>query len=195
MGHRIGILGGTFDPIHNGHLIVAQEVVAALALDRVLFVPSGQPPHKRYPEMASASARAEMVRLAVAGRPLFECSAVELRRPGKSYTVETLRILKGRLGPASRCYLIIGDDNAVELSTWCDPEGVLDASHVAVVARAGFDRSLIDPSLAKRMTFLETSRIDISSTDIRSRVQRGVSIRKLVPESVGIYIDREGLYR
>jgi nicotinate-nucleotide adenylyltransferase len=195
MGRRIGILGGTFDPIHNGHLIVAQEVVVALALDRVLFVPSGRPPHKRHPEMASANARAEMVRLAVADRPLFECSPVELGRPGKSYTVETLKILKGRFGPASSFYLIIGDDNAVELSTWCDPEGVLRASHVAVVARDGFDRSRIDPSLAKRMTFLETSRIDIASTDVRNRVRRGVSIRKLVPESVGTYIDKEGLYR
>ncbi len=195
MGRRIGILGGTFDPIHNGHLIVAQEVVSSLELDRILFVPCGQPPHKQYPEMASAEARAEMVRLGVADNPLFEFSPLELQRPGKSYTIETLRELREQFGLESEIYLVIGADNAGELSSWCDPEGVLETSRVAVVLRDGFDRSRIDPAQAERMTFLDTPRIEISSTDIRSRVCRGFPIRYLVPEKVGEYIREEGLYR
>ena len=195
MGRRIGILGGTFDPIHNGHLIVAQEVVSSLGLERILFVPCGQPPHKRYPAMASAKARADMVRLAVAANPLFEFSPVEIDRPGKSYTIETLRGLREHFGRESELYLVVGADNAVELSTWCDPEGVLETSRVAVVLRDGFDRSRIDASQAKRMTFLDTPRIEISSTDIRNRVRRGLPIWYLVPENVAEYIGVEGLYR
>ena len=195
MGRRIGILGGTFDPIHNGHLIIGQEMAWRRGLDRVLFVPSADPPHKAYPEMASAEARVEMVRLAVGDTPMFELSLVELERPGKSYTVDTLRALRAEMGPEVQFSLLLGADSAQDMRTWCDPEGVVRLAHIVVVDRPGFDRSAIDPTLAQHMEVVGAPLLEISSTDIRSRVRSGRPIRYLVPEEVAGFIERQGLYR
>ncbi len=195
VGRRIGILGGTFDPIHVGHLIIGQEVLHRCGLERVLFVPSGEPPHKQYPEMAPAEARAKMVGLAVENSPFFDLSRIELDRPGKSYTIETLRALRRELGDDVDLYLVIGADNAMDMPTWCDPEGVLKLAQVTVVERPGFDRTEVDPRLSPYMRFLKTPLLDISSTDIRARVKAGRPVRYLVPGSVVRFIDARGLYR
>jgi nicotinate-nucleotide adenylyltransferase len=195
MGRRIGILGGTFDPIHNGHLIIGQEMVWRLGLERVLLVPSADPPHKAYPEMASAEARVEMVRMAVADTPAFELSLIEQERPGKSYTVDTLRDLRAQMDAETEFSLLLGADSAQDMRTWCDPEGVVRLARIVVVDRPGFDRSAIDPTLSQHMDVVEAPLLEISSTDIRSRVRSGRPIRYLVPDEVARFIERQGLYR
>ena len=195
MGRRIGILGGTFDPIHIGHLIIGQEILYRCGLERMVFIPSADPPHKQYPEMATAEARAKMVELAVACNPLFELSRMELDRPGKSYTVETLRTLRRSLESDAGLYLVIGADNAVEMSTWHDPDGVLALADVVVVDRPGCDLRRVDPGLARQMTFIEIPLLEISSTDIRVRLKAGRPIRYLEPKQVARYIEAHGLYR
>ena len=194
MGGRIGILGGTFDPVHLGHLIIAQEALAQCCLDRVLFVPSADPPHKNADDVAPAEARSRMVALAVDGQPRFELCRIELERTGKSYTVETLRQLRGKLGSATEFYLIIGADNAPEMSTWCDPHGVLDLAHVTVMGRPGYLPDEVDRRIAARMRFLESPLIEISSTQIRSRIRTGKPIRYWVPDKVVRYIEAHRLY-
>lgn len=195
MGDRIGILGGTFDPIHIGHLIIGQETLRCCSLDRVIFIPSADPPHKRSSKMAPAEVRAEMVRLAIADNPFFELSRIELDRPGISYTVDTLQILRRRLGDSAQLFLIIGADGAVEMRTWCDPESVLELAQVTVVGRPGFDLQQVDPGLGRQMTFLETPLVDVSSTDIRRRLRAGDPVRYLLPEPVVRFIQSRGLYR
>jgi nicotinate-nucleotide adenylyltransferase len=195
MGGRIGILGGTFDPIHLGHLIIAQEALAQCCLDRVLFVPSADPPHKRVADVAPAEARARMVALALDRQPRFELCRIELERTGKSYTVETLRQLRRKLGSGIEFYLIIGADNALEMSTWCDPHGVLDLAHVMVMGRSGFLPDDIDNRIAARMRFLDTPLLEISSTQIRSRIRTGRPIRYWVPDTVAQFIETHRLYR
>ena len=195
MGRRIGILGGTFDPIHLGHLIVGQEVLDRCNLEMLIFLPSGEPPHKQYPEMASAESRLEMVKLAIAESPWFDVSLVEVDRPGKSYTVETLRILRQDLGEDTEILLAIGADNAVDMPTWLEPESVLKLSQVIVLARPGFNQSRVDPFLAEQMEFFETPLFDISSSDIRARVRSGRPIHYLVPPRVEDYIRKQDLYR
>ena len=195
MGGRIGILGGTFDPIHLGHLIIAQEALAQCCLDRVLFVPSADPPHKRVADVVPAEARARMVALALDRQPRFELCRIELERTGKSYTVETLRQLRRKLGSGIEFYLIIGADNALEMSTWCDPHGVLDLAHVMVMGRSGFLPDDIDNRIAARMRFLDTPLLEISSTQIRSRIRTGRPIRYWVPDTVAQFIETHRLYR
>ena len=195
MGGRIGILGGTFDPIHLGHLIIAQEALAQCCLDRVLFVPSADPPHKRVAEMAPAESRARMVTLALDSQPRFELCRIEIERTGKSYTVETLRQLRRKLGTRTEFYLIIGADNAVEMSTWCDPQGVLGLAHVTVAGRPGFLPADVDDRIAAQMRFLDTPLLEISSTQIRSRIRTGRPIRYWVPENVARFIETHRLYR
>lgn len=195
MERRIGIMGGTFDPIHLGHLIVAQEVLTRCDLDQMLLMPSGEPPHKAYPEMATAQDRAEMVQLALGDHPAMGVSRFELERPGKSYTVHTLCALREYFGAQVALFLVIGADNAVEMRSWCNPEGVLDQAQVVVASRPGFDVALIDPAFREKMQIVETPMLEISSSEIRRRVQQGAPIRFWVPDAVAQYIDRCGLYR
>ncbi|MDA0748202.1 MAG: nicotinate-nucleotide adenylyltransferase [bacterium] len=194
MGGGTGILGGTFDPIHAGHLIIAQEVLDQCCLDRVVFVPCADPPHKQIQKMTPALMRAEMVELAVSDNPRFEVSRIELERPGKSYTIETLRQFRRLWGPGVLLHLIIGADNAVELSTWCDPRGVLDLAQVTVAARPDFNQEDVDPVFAQHMRFVQTPLLQISSTDIRRRFREGRSVRYLVPLGVEEYMKRQKLY-
>ena len=192
MTKRVGIFGGTFDPIHIGHLIIGQEIMLQCALDRVVFMPSGEPPLKR--SMASAEDRARMVSLAVRDYPEFELSRFELSRPGKSYTIDTLRHLRRDMGEDTEIFLIIGADNAVEMGDWFDPEGVLDLAHVIVAERPGFERARVDPVFKSKMRFVETPLLDISSTAIRERVRTKRPISFFVPDAVADYIITQGLY-
>ncbi len=192
MAKRVGIFGGTFDPIHIGHLIIGQEIMLQCALDRVVFMPSGDPPLKH--TMTSAEDRAMMVSLAVRDYPGFELSRFELSRPGKSYTIDTLRHLRRNMSKNPKIFLIIGADNAVEMGDWFDPEGVLDLAHVLVAERPGFERARVDPAFQSRMQFVETPLIDISSTAIRERVRTRKPISFLVPDAVADYIRTQGLY-
>ena len=192
MTKHVGIFGGTFDPIHIGHLIIGQEIMLQCALNRVVFMPSGEPPLKR--SMASAEDRARMVSLAVRDYPEFELSRFELSRPGKSYTIDTLRHLRRDMGEDTEIFLIIGADNAVEMGDWFDPEGVLDLAHVLVAERPGFERARVDPVFKSKMRFVETPLLDISSTAIRERVRTKRPISFFVPDAVADYIRTQGLY-
>ncbi|HET7321709.1 MAG TPA: nicotinate-nucleotide adenylyltransferase, partial [Longimicrobiaceae bacterium] len=175
---RVGLLGGTFDPPHLGHLIAASEACAALDLERIVFIPSAQPPHKRGRVEASAEQRLRMVRAAVADDPRFAVDDLELRRPGASYTVDTLRELKAR-DPGAELFFLIGADQLRELSTWHQPEEVLRLAHLVGFARSGDE---VEPQ--EGVEVIHVTRLDLSSTDLRRRVRQREPIRYLVPEGV-----------
>ena len=188
---RIGVLGGTFDPVHIGHLILAQEAYTKLALDRVLFVPAAVPPHKDPGAVSPAHHRLRMVQLAVGDDPRFQASDLEFRRPGKSYTVDTLRHIR-KLWPGSKLFLLIGADNLGELPTWKEYEELFLLSEVVVAHRPGAEPC---GELADRVRFLSIPMVSISATYIRRRVADGEPIRYLVPREVEEYIGEHGLYR
>jgi len=196
---RIGILGGTFNPPHLGHLICAQEALTQLELDRVVLMPAGQPPHKpRLPGDPGALHRLELCRRAVLGDPRLEVSALEVERDGPSYTVDTLQELHSKT-PDNELFLIVGGDVAAGLPSWREPERVLSLATLAVAARRGTTRESIDASLAglqggERAEFFRMPRVGISSTDIRRRVQLHEPIKYLVPDPVASYIDEHRLY-
>lgn len=192
-GPRIGIFGGTFDPPHLGHLIVAQDALVALGLERVLFIPAAVPPHKIQREITPAALRLELLRAAVAGDPRFEVSDLELRRAGPSYTVDTLRELQER-HPAASLYFLLGVDQFRELHGWREPEAISRLATLAVIGREG---ELGEGAVATRFPhrMVAATRIDISATAVRARVAAGEPIRYLVPERVAAVIEREGLYR
>jgi nicotinate-nucleotide adenylyltransferase len=195
---RIGILGGTFNPPHLGHLVCAQEAYIQLELERVILIPARQPPHKPVDEEPGARHRLELCRLAVDGDPRFEVSDLELNREGPSYTVDTLSSLHSST-PDTDLYLILGGDIAAGLPDWHQPERVLSLATVAVAKRRGTPRELVEQSLARlrggeRTRFFHMPRIGVSSTFIRERVRARQSIRYLVPDKVAGYIAEEGLY-
>lgn len=198
-GLRIGILGGTFNPPHLGHLICAQEALIQLALDRVVLMPAGQPPHKpKLPGDPGPLHRLELCRRAVEGDPRLAVSALEVERSGPSYTVDTLQELHSQL-PDSELYLIVGGDVAAGLPSWHDPERVLSLATLAVAGRRGTTRESIDASLAglrggERAEFFRMPTVAFSSTDIRRRVQAQEPIKYLVPDPVASYIDEHHLY-
>lgn len=199
---KIGISGGTFDPIHHGHLIMAQEIGEKLELDRVVFIPVGHPPHKPGSSVTDAFHRFNMVREAVGSNPLFEVSGIEVERPGYTYTVDTLEELKGRYRSDSEFYFIIGADTISQLVTWKRYRKVFAMCRFAAVMRHGFDRKKIlgevqclEDSFSARIELIDAPLIEISSTDIRERVKKGRSIKYLVPERVEEYIRENSLYR
>jgi nicotinate-nucleotide adenylyltransferase len=191
---RIGIFGGTFDPIHLGHLIVAQQAAEKLGLDRVIFIPAGQPPHKGGMKLSPARDRYQMALLAIKGHRLFSASDIEIRSKGSSYTVNTLNALRSKHKTAG-LFLLLGLDQAVLLSTWKEPEKLFELATVCVLSRPGFSRNGVEPRWRKRIRFLPVSPIGISATDIRARAGRGKTIRYLVPETVDRYIKKHKLYR
>ena len=199
-GRRIGILGGTFDPVHYGHLVAAQEAAWHVNLSRVLFVPAYHQPLKGGPPTVDAAHRVAMVRLAIGGNPLFELSTVELDRRGVSYTVDTLRDLY-RADPAASYFFILGMDALAELPRWHKPAEMLRLAEIIGVHRAGWDavdlheieRTL--PAAAGRVRIVPIPGLDISATDLRERVRAGRPIRYLVPAAVEAYIAANGLYR
>ncbi|HEX6818640.1 MAG TPA: nicotinate-nucleotide adenylyltransferase [Ktedonobacterales bacterium] len=201
---RYGILGGTFDPPHLGHAILAQEVYARLALDRVWFIPTGMPPHKQGARVTPAAQRLAMVELAVAEDERFAVSSIELELAGPSYTVETLRALRARWGDSVALYFIVGWDMLLYLPQWHDAPGVL-AQLDALVAlhRPGFETEAEGlaqvqarvPGLAEKLLLLPVPQVEISSSAIRERVVQGLPIRYLVLDAVRTYIEEHGLYR
>ncbi|HTU32022.1 MAG TPA: nicotinate-nucleotide adenylyltransferase [Solirubrobacteraceae bacterium] len=196
---RTGILGGTFNPPHIGHLICGQEALIELALDRVLIVPARIPPHKRVEHEPGAHHRLELCRRAVDGDARFEVSELELRREGPSYTVDTLQELRTH-APQDELVLILGGDIAAGLPDWHMPERVLSQATVAVAKRRGTSRGEVERALSslaggERAEFFTMPRIGISSTMLRRRIRSGRSIRYLVTEPVREYIDAHGLYR
>jgi len=196
---RTGVLGGSFNPIHYGHLLLADEVLEALALDRILFVPAGVPPHKSPALLAPAEDRFAMVKLAVAGRPRFEVSDIELRRAGPSYTVETLEALGI---PRAQLFLIVGSETFLDLLSWREPRRIAELAQLAVVPRVG---SAFDPdSAAARKVVREigqeplivhASSLPISASELRRRVREGRSLAFRLPDAVIRHIEARGLYR
>jgi len=199
---NIGVLGGTFDPIHMGHLIIAEEVRARLDLAEVLFVPAGQPWLKlnNANAISSAEHRLEMVRLAIASEPAYRLSAMEIDRPGLSYTVDTMAELSGQVGAEGKLYFILGWDNLNQLPKWHQPQRLVKLCRLVPVRRVGFASPDLDvleaavPGLSQSLVMLDTPQIEISASEIRARVARGLSIHQLVPEPVEQYIIEHKLY-
>ena len=188
---RVGLIGGTFDPIHNGHVLLAQFALEKIPLNRILFIPAADPPHKDC-VYVSASARMQMVSLAVADMESVFVSKIELDRSGKSFTVDTLRQLC-KQNPNDSYYLIIGDDNVSQISSWHDPEGIFELCTVVVGNRTITDR-VGKKQFLDRMTLLDTPLFELSSTEIRQRLITGRSVKGMIPESVESYIKEQGLY-
>ncbi|MFC1631296.1 nicotinate-nucleotide adenylyltransferase [Candidatus Omnitrophota bacterium] len=187
---RIGIFGGTFNPIHMGHLVLAEQVRARLRLEKVIFVPSNLPPHKRSRPLVTAQQRYQMVALAIQDNPYFHISDIELTRGGRSYSVETVEQLSGVLARA-RLYFIVGSDFSKDFTTWKDFAKLQKLCQFVIAQRPGYAIRRVP----KNMRVLAISALDISSSDIRQRVQRAESIRYLVPEKIRKYIWNKKLYR
>lgn len=201
---RVGILGGTFDPIHYGHLVIAEEVRAALQLAEVIFVPAGDPPHKQGEIITAARHRLAMLELALASNPRFSISLVDMDRPGPSYTVETLRLLGAQWGEATDVYFIIGWDSLEDFPTWHDPGGILEQlTCLVAVQRPGYReepsyREQLEqrvPGIAGKLLAVPAPQLEISATDLRLRVAAGRPIKYQLPETVERYIYEHDLYR
>ena len=192
-------MGGTFDPIHYGHLVAAEMARTEFGLGRVLFMPTGTPPHKAGQRITPAESRLAMVELAIADNPSFEASRLEIERQGPSYTVDTLRQLK-QARPEDELYFITGTDALRDLFSWHEPREILHLAHFIAASRPGFaaesmlEQASDDPLILTKVHLLEVPALAISSTDIRQRVSRGRSIRYLLPETVRDYIVRHRLY-
>lgn len=212
---RLGILGGTFDPVHLGHLRLAEEVGEALALERVYLIPAAAPPHKEGRPITAFAVRMHMLRIAVGESPLLEALDLEGQRQGLSYSIETLKELHRLFAPDPELYFILGMDAFYEIKTWHEYKMLFDYAHFVIIPRpgarsarresflcsldAGFRKEgkgdLFTAPSGKRLMFKEATLMDISSTDIRERVAMEKSIRFLVPEVVKDYIKERGLYR
>jgi len=196
----IGVLGGTFDPVHVGHLIIAEEARLRLGLSQVVFVPAGQPWLKQAGDISPGEHRLAMIRLAIAPNAFFRASTVELERPGPSYTVDTLSALKRELGPEANLYFILGVDALAGLPTWKEPQRIVEMCHLVAAKRRkakdldlqSLERSV--PGISSRALILDNPLIDISSSEIRKRVAKGKPIHDMVPEAVEGYIREKGLY-
>jgi nicotinate-nucleotide adenylyltransferase len=198
---KIGVLGGTFDPIHIGHLKVAEEVTARLNLSEIIFMPAGQPWLKGDNLISLAEHRVEMVRLAIAGKPYFKLSTIEIDRAGPTYTVDTIDELRRQLGSGHELFFILGWDNLIQLPQWQEPSRLIKLCRLVAVPRVGYpdiDLSSLDaviPGLYQRVILLDSPRVDINASIIRQRVGQGLSIHHLVPEPVERYIKQHRLYK
>lgn len=219
---RIGLFGGTFNPIHNCHLTIARQIRERLSLDQILFIPTGDPPHKPKGDLAPAMHRLEMVRLAIAGEPAFAVTDIETRRPAKSYSIDTVRLLRAQYGAAAELSFIVGLDAFLDFPSWRQAQDLLTLCHFVVVPRTGVAfASLADrPALLSipreplealdsrrqdrldvpvpggtRLTLLRLPPCDISASDIRRRIRGGMSVASLLPASVESYIMRFKIYQ
>ncbi|MCX5723954.1 MAG: nicotinate-nucleotide adenylyltransferase [Nitrospirae bacterium] len=218
---RLGLLGGSFNPIHHGHLAIARQTREALGLDRILFIPTSQPPHKRNGSLAPAQDRYEMVRLAIASDHTLGISDVEISRPGKSYTIDTVRLLQQEYGAQTQLFFLIGLDAFLEFPSWRDPQALLELCQFVVLSRPGQSfRSLSTVRLLPPIPFpsladLDAGRISrieaplgkqgliclklppcpISASDIRTRIRQGLPLANLLPPSVESYILQHHLYQ
>lgn len=196
---RLGVLGGTFDPVHLGHLILGEVAREDLDLDRVLFVPTGQPWRKMGREIASAADRIAMLRLATAGNSAFDISTLEVDRDGPSYTEVTLEALLKENGADMELFFVLGRDSLADFPHWHDPQRIAELATLVVADRDGAgvasESEPALPGIVTRLCWLRMPRVDINSTDIRNRVREGRSIRYRVPGGVASYIEERGLYR
>ena len=197
---NIGVLGGTFDPVHNGHLIVAEEAKTRLNLVEIIFVPAGQPWLKAAKPISPAEHRLQMLRLAIADKPYFKLSTIEIERTGPSYTIDTITELRDKFGSDDELFFILGWDSLAELPQWREPSRLIKMCYLVAVPRPGYPRpklktlEVIIRGLSQRVMLMKEPEIDISASAIRGRVARGLSIRHLVPEPVNRYIKEHGLY-
>jgi nicotinate-nucleotide adenylyltransferase len=200
---RIGIFGGTFDPVHLGHLIVAEQCREQANLDQIWFLPSARPPHKRDQALTPFAQRAEMLALAIAGHQAFRIDEIEKDRPGPSFTADTLEELD-RSQPGNEWFLLVGSDTLADLPTWHEPARVVASATLLVAARPGakipnapeLRRALrLSDTEALRLQIIASPLIDISSRDLRRRAAEGRSLRYLVPRAVECYVEGKGLYR
>ena len=197
MGRRLGVMGGTFDPIHFGHLVTAEEALVQFALDEVAFVPTGRPWMKEEGEVSPAEDRYLMTVIATASNPRFRVSRIEVEREGPTYTVDTLHAL-GAENPDAELYFITGADAMLEILEWKDTEEVLRLAHFIAATRPGYDLTLFESRAETRhpnVSVMSIPALAISSTDVRERVREGRPIRYLVPEGVKSYIEKAELYR
>jgi len=197
---NMGVLGGTFDPIHNGHLIVAEETRTRLNLAEVLFVPAGQPWLKADISILAAEHRVQMVRLAIADKSYFKLSTIEIDRAGLSYTVDTIGELQAQLGAGDELFFILGWDNLAEFPQWKEPSRLIKMCRLVAVPRVGYPipdlkpLEAIIPGVSQRVILSDKPEVDISASVIRQRAAQGLSIHHLVPEPVDEYIRRHKLY-
>lgn len=185
---NIGLFGGTFDPIHMGHLIIAQAVQETLSLDTIVFIPSARPPHKDADIMFSPEIRYTMIEHAVMGNETFTVSDSEMKRSGPSFTIDTIRELKATAGNNSDFLFIVGKDNLYEIDKWKDPKGIVDECRIIAADRPGSEDRAVPEWLLGKLETVQVPLIDISSSDIRRRIRAGLSIRYLVPEPVRRFI-------
>jgi nicotinate-nucleotide adenylyltransferase len=197
---KLGILGGTFDPIHLGHLLIAEMVRQFLQLERILFVPAGDPPHKQNINKTSAHHRMAMVKLSIDSNPHFELCPVDLERPGPHYSVDTVQLIQLKYNiSADDCFFIIGGDSLDTLPTWHNPHKLVTLCRLAVVHRPGYQPDvsaleMIIPGLTSRVSWVEGMVIGIAASDIRAKIGLKQSIRYLVTDETRIYIQQQQLY-
>jgi nicotinate-nucleotide adenylyltransferase len=191
---RIGILGGTFDPPHIAHLILAEQAREQLALEKVLFMPAGDPWRKAGRDVSRSSLRREMTRLAIRGVEGFELDDREIHRQGETYTIDTLRELRAELHSEAELFLLLGQDALVDLPHWHEPAAIADYAVIVVAPREGVGVPETLPLDPMRVERIEMPYVDVSSTDLRARVRLGRSIRFLVRDAVSTFIEQNGLY-
>ncbi|MBV8085266.1 MAG: nicotinate-nucleotide adenylyltransferase [Chloroflexi bacterium] len=197
---KIGVLGGTFDPIHYGHLVAGENAGRAMGLDKVLFVPSVHPPHKAEYPVTDAELRVQMIELAIADNSYFELSRNEFKRPGPSYTVEMIESLQEELGASAELHFILGEDALADLPEWHQPQRLLELCQLIAVNRPGyhsFSVKLLEPQLPgveRRVHQIRIPELAVWSTELRARISSGLSVRYLVPDAVHDFIYAHGLY-
>ena len=197
---RVGIFGGTFDPIHLGHLAVARAIQSSLGLDNVVFVPAGQPWLKADTPVSRVEDRVQMLRLALARRRALELSTIEADRPGPSYTVDTMETLQRQLGSDADFFFLLGSDALMDIAKWKEPQRLIQLCQLVAFARPGFGLPTMEalevavPGISMRVVFAEVPQVNIRATDIRRRIAEGRSIQRLVPRAVERYILEHGLY-
>ena len=191
-------MGGTFDPIHHGHLVTAEEALWQFDLAEVVFVPTGRPWMKDHPDLSPAEDRYLMTVIATSPNPHFSVSRIEIDRDGETYTVDTLATIREQEGDGVELFFITGADAILEIFQWKDPEEVLSLAHFIAATRPGYDLAHFEsaaPTAHPKVSVMEVPALAISSTDIRARVKEGRPIRYLVPDGVLTYVDKAGLYR
>lgn len=198
---KIGIMGGTFNPIHNGHLILSEYIREEANLDKIIFIPAGRPPHKKNPEVLNSNTRKEMLDLAIESNSYFEVSTLEIDKDDISYTIDTVNELK-KIYPKDEIYLIIGGDSLLELEKWKDFKRLISITNFIVVDRHGSSSEEVIKKIKElnrtyngNITRFHSPIIEISSTDIRKRIKKGLSIKYLVPEGVEEHIISKELYK
>jgi nicotinate-nucleotide adenylyltransferase len=198
---KIGVLGGTFDPIHNGHLAIAEEARSYLNLNEVIFLPAGQPWMKSDRSISPARHRTAMIALALQARPYFKSSTIEIEHQGPSYSVNSIAELKAQAVEPTDWYFILGWDNLAKIPQWKEPAKLIEMCFLAAVPRPGYERPNMKkleaalPGISKKVILMDKPRLEISATDIRNKVAQGLPISGLVPQVVEEYIKENGLYR